>query len=131
MFGHKGRFRFRETALVRNKRAGTIPNPGRRPVPEYKTRFPACWFGDSFPYSTENPTNEYAKRHPTVKGQEFVEWLIQMTTDRGDLVVDPFAGSGTVAAAAAAVGRRCLSCDLSEEFVALANERLKKGDRNG
>src|SRR5690606_37260771 len=35
LFGHKGRFKFRQTELVRNKRAGTIPNKGRKPVPEF------------------------------------------------------------------------------------------------
>ena len=68
--------------------------------------------------------NEYAKQHPTVKGQEFIEWLIRMTTDEGDTVVDPFVGSGTVAAAAKATGRHFIVGDVSAEFCEIARKRL-------
>ena len=123
LFGHKGRFTFRKTALLKNKRAGTVPNPGRKRVPDFKTRFPSCWFGEEFPCSSENPTNPYAKKHPTVKTREFLEWVILMTTDPGDLVVDPFCGSGSLVAAAEATGRRYVAGDISPEFVALSKTR--------
>lgn len=126
IFAHKGRFRFRKTALVRNKKAGTVPNPGRKPVPEFKTRFPSCWFGDEFPESSENPT--FQKKtgflHPTIKTVEFMEWLILMSTDPGDLVLDPFMGSGTTAEAAKRTSRRFVGCEVDPTFHQYCQQRL-------
>lgn len=40
------------------------------------------------------------------------------------LVLDPFAGSGTVGVVAAALGRRFVGVDVSKEYVEMANERI-------
>jgi hypothetical protein len=55
-----------------------VPNKGRKPVPEYKTRMPSCWFGEQYPFSTENPitVKKLGLEHPTVKSLEFAKWLI-------------------------------------------------------
>jgi DNA modification methylase len=50
---------------------------------------------------------------------------IALTSCEGDLVLDPFVGSGTTALAAAALGRRCLGYDISEPYVQIAEQRLK------
>ena len=131
IFAHKGRFKFHSTELLRNKRAGTVPNKGRKPVPEWKRRFPSAWFGPNFPYSSENPQFQKklkaigAKaRHPTIKGREFCEWLIQLTTHKGGMVVDPFAGSGTIPLAAAALGRSVVAGDKIAAFAELTKLRI-------
>lgn len=49
---------------------------------------------------------------------------IALSTDPGDLVLDPFVGSGTTALAAMELRRRCVGFDLSDEYVRLAQERL-------
>lgn len=128
VFAHKGHFCFRQTKLLRNKRAGTIPNKGRRPVAEFKTRLPSCWFGDEYPWSSENPTFQKKRdfQHPTIKSQEFIEWLILISTEVGDVVLDPFVGSGTVAAAAKKLGRNYIACDISPEFCEMARRRLQE-----
>lgn len=124
MYGTKGKHRFRKTQLLRNKRAGTIPNPGRKPVPEWKTRFPSCWFGDDFPKSTANPVTQKQWRHPTPKDPEFIEWMILIHTDPGDLVVDPFCGSGPTAVAAKKTGRCFVGGDIVREYVAMTQVRV-------
>lgn len=131
LYAYKGRFKFKTTQLLRNKRAGTIPNKGRKPVPEWKKRFPSHWFGKDFPRSTENPRFQKMllekgapTTHPTIKGLEFCKWVIQLTTDPGDLVVDLCAGSGTTLLAAKQLGRRFLGCEIEERFVELARWRL-------
>ena len=43
----------------------------------------------------------------------------------GDIVFDPFIGSGTTAVAAKRLGRRFLGCDIKPEYVKIAEERLK------
>lgn len=128
LFAHKGRFRFRKTQLVKNKRAGTIPNKGRKPVPEFKTRLPSCWFGEEYPWSSENSVFQKTNGiyHPTIKGLAFVEWLILLSTDEGDIIVDPFCGSGTTAVAAKKLNRRFICGDVSQEYCRIAEERCTR-----
>jgi len=51
--------------------------------------------------------------------------LVAMATEPGELVVDPFLGQGTTAAAAVESGRRFLGCDVDPGAVSLALERLR------
>jgi len=57
-------------------------------------------------------------------GQKAIERCILMTTDTGDLVLDPTCGSGTTAVAAEKWGRRWITCDTSRVAVTLAKQRL-------
>lgn len=63
-------------------------------------------------------------RHPTQKPLALVRRSLVASTDPGDLVVDPFAGSGTTAVAAVGLGRRFLGAELDPEYAALARQRL-------
>jgi DNA modification methylase len=49
---------------------------------------------------------------------------IALSTKPGDLVLDPFVGSGTTAVAALALGRRCVGFDVSDEYVRVAKQRV-------
>lgn len=130
MFGHKGKFVFQPTKLLKNSRGGVVPSAGRKPVSEYKTRFPSCWFGDEFPYSSECPRTKMKHEwdHPTVKGLEFIKWIILLTTKEGDTILDPFMGSGTTAVAAKMLNRNFIGCDISSDFVELGKRRLSELD---
>lgn len=55
-----------------------------------------------------------------------VEPCIRSTTRPGDLVLDPFVGSGTVAVVAAELGRRFIGIELNPDYLALARGRLSK-----
>jgi DNA modification methylase len=50
--------------------------------------------------------------------------VVEASTNPGDLVLDPFVGSGTTAAVCKKLGRRCIGIDSSEEYVRIAKERL-------
>lgn len=65
-------------------------------------------------------------RHPTEKPLKLMELLIRVSSNRGDLVVDPFMGSGTTCVAAKALGRSFLGFDLEAEYVQMARDRLKR-----
>lgn len=52
--------------------------------------------------------------------------IIKASSNPGDLVMDPFSGSGTTALAAAILKRQYLAIDLSENYVAAAKERIEK-----
>jgi DNA modification methylase len=49
---------------------------------------------------------------------------IALTSREGDLVLDPFVGSGTTAIAAVELGRRCLGYDISEKYIDVAERRV-------
>jgi site-specific DNA-methyltransferase (adenine-specific) len=62
--------------------------------------------------------------HPAQKSERLVERLMLASSNRGDLVVDPFLGSGTSAVVARRLGRRFAGCDLNPDYVRLALKRL-------
>ncbi|MBQ9259185.1 MAG: site-specific DNA-methyltransferase [Neisseriaceae bacterium] len=66
-------------------------------------------------------------KHPTQKPLALVERCIQAATNRGDLIFDPFMGSGTTGVAAIKYGRYFCGCELEKDFFELAKERLKNG----
>ncbi|NQU10343.1 site-specific DNA-methyltransferase, partial [bacterium] len=62
--------------------------------------------------------------HPNHKPFRVVEPLIRTWSKPGDLIVDPFAGSGSIPVAAVRLGRRAVCFELEAEWVARVNERL-------
>lgn len=62
--------------------------------------------------------------HPWQQGVEGFEKLVRFFSGLGELVCDPFAGSGTTAVAALRHGRRFVGCDVDADAVALARARL-------
>lgn len=54
------------------------------------------------------------------------ELCIKASTEEGDLVLDPFVGTGTTVLQASILGRRYLGFDLSEKYVGIAKRRLKE-----
>ena len=64
--------------------------------------------------------------HPTQKPVMALLPLIMAYSQMGDIVLDPFAGSGTTAVAAAALGRRYIGIELVPKYAAIARERLAR-----
>lgn len=62
--------------------------------------------------------------HPTQKPLELIEKLIELTTNKDDLVVDPFMGSGTTAAACKILKRNYIGFEIDKEYCKKAIERV-------
>jgi site-specific DNA-methyltransferase (adenine-specific) len=62
--------------------------------------------------------------HPAPFPEELPHRLIQLFTFKGDVVLDPFAGSGTTCLAALLDGRGYIGYDTNPEYVALARQRI-------
>ena len=62
--------------------------------------------------------------HPTQKPVALMRWLLEEFTQPGDLVLDPYMGSGPVARAAKDCGRRYVGIELSEAYCEIAAKRL-------
>lgn len=58
--------------------------------------------------------------------EELVERCLLMATNPGDLILDPYAGSGTTGVVAARLGRRFIGIEIDPDYHALATERVSK-----
>lgn len=62
--------------------------------------------------------------HPTEKPLEMIRRIVRVSSHPGDLVLDPFMGSGTTAAACVETGRRFVGFETSGEYVRMAEARI-------
>lgn len=67
--------------------------------------------------------------HPTQKPLRLVRRAILASTNEGDLVFDPFSGSGTTGVAAKELGRFFVGAEMEEEFTELAARRIRAAER--
>src|SRR4051794_24703041 len=65
-------------------------------------------------------------RHPTEKPLGLMLELVESSSRSGDVVLDPFAGSGSTLVAAVLAGRRAIGCELDPRYVGVAIERLAR-----
>lgn len=63
-------------------------------------------------------------RHSHEKPEELIEFLMRKSSDEGEVVLDPFAGSGTTAAVAKRLGRDFITMEMDDGYVEIANERI-------
>lgn len=64
------------------------------------------------------------KQHPTEKPLKLFEYLIESSSNAGDVVLDPCLGSGTTAVACKKLNRNYIGIEISEEYCKIAEERL-------
>lgn len=76
-----------------------------------------------------NPKAKERSGYPTQKPVVLLERIIQISTNAGDIVLDPFCGSGTTLVAAALLDRRGIGMDISDDAVELARKRLANPQR--
>lgn len=89
---------------------------GRRPIPKRRS---GVIHVDKIP-SGQNI-------HPTEKPVALLRQLIEMSTDPGDLVVDPFSGSGSTSVAAKELGRDSWAFEIDEQYIESSRSRLANG----
>jgi site-specific DNA-methyltransferase (adenine-specific) len=68
--------------------------------------------------------------HPTEKPVSLMRYYIENSTDKGDIVIDPFAGSGTTGVACMQSGRKFLGIEMDESFYNTACKRLTAQNQN-
>jgi len=136
--------------LLRKRKRGFTFNtdPVRIPYNAHTTRYPARTQAESSQYGgarketwTPHPLGARPRdvleipvlangtrektAHPTQKPVQLIRRLVLASSNPGDLVVDPFAGSGTTAVVAETQGRRWVALEADPTFVGLACERLQ------
>lgn len=66
------------------------------------------------------------KLHPTEKPVAIMEYLVSKSTDEGNVVLDPFMGSGTTGVACANLNREFIGIEMDEGYFNIAKERIEK-----
>ena len=64
--------------------------------------------------------------HPAMYSEKLIEPFVKATTDKNDLVLDVFAGSGTTGAVALDLGRRFVGYEINGDFCKLCEQRLNE-----
>ena len=86
-------------------------------------------------WNIKAPQKEEKKfgKHPTQKPLRLLERIVLASTNPGDLIFDPFAGSSTTGVAAIRHGRRFIGCELDNGFISISKNRLQSAieDKNG
>lgn len=80
--------------------------------------------GDVWEIPFLNPKAKERVGYPTQKPIHLLEKIIKLVTDEGDLVLDPFSGSGTTLVASKLMRRKFIGMDINPEAVALTESRL-------
>jgi DNA modification methylase len=88
----------------------------------YRT-MPNIWFVKSG-YMKSSP-DKISYNHPATYPELLAQRHILTWSNKGDIVLDYFSGSGTTAKMAMLMARNYIGCDISKEYVDLANERLE------
>jgi len=65
------------------------------------------------------------KYHPVQLPEKLLEFVIKLTTEKGDIVLDPMCGTGTTLVVAKRIGRDYIGVDIDPVYVEIANKRLK------
>lgn len=89
----------------------------------YVTLYNCFWAGSPLYRKSERGQS----LHPTQKPAELMRWLVDRYTKPGDLVLDPYMGSGPVAQACSDLGRRYIGIEIEKDYCDIAVGRLTQG----
>ena len=78
----------------------------------------------------QEPGRPKEKRiHPTQKPLALMYWCLENYSKEGDLILDPFCGSGTTCVAAKMLGRHYIGIDISEKYCEIARKRIEAAEK--
>ena len=93
-----------------------------RPKPrEYSRRWNVWWISSGYFKST---VDKIAYKHPAIFPEALARDHIMSWSNEGDVVLDPFVGSGTTCKIAKQLGRNYIGIDISQEYIDIAKERV-------
>lgn len=80
--------------------------------------------GNAWEFSHMHYCNKNRKKHPTQKPEGLYERMILTSSNEGDLVIDPFVGSGTLLRVCQQTNRRGIGIDINPDYIEMTKERL-------
>lgn len=106
---------FNKSIYARDEAGAIISSGSKKGVP----------LGDVWDIPYLNPKARERTGYPTQKPVLLLERIIKLATNKGDLILDPFCGSGTTLVAAALHERKAIGIDISEEAVEITRRRIE------
>lgn len=82
--------------------------------------------GNVWEFSHLHYCHKNRQAHPTQKPEALFERMILASSEAGDTVLDPFAGSGTALRVCQQTGRNCIGIDINPDYIEMARERLQE-----
>ena len=76
--------------------------------------------------SLTKPSEKTEGKHPTQKPEYLRERIVLASTEEGQVILDPFCGSGTTGVESVRFGRKFIGIDVSEEYLEISKRRLEK-----
>lgn len=72
------------------------------------------------------PSEKKEGKHPTQKPEYLLERIVLASTEEGQVVLDPFCGSGTTGVEAIRCSRKFIGIEVNEEYLEISKRRLEK-----
>lgn len=108
--------------VTRREQDGSLTSKGKKVIKPFGIRTNIWRYNNGKGFATKD---EIAYEHPAIFPEKLVEDHIVSWSDEGEVVLDPFCGSGTVAKVATALRRRWVGIEISKEYCEIANKRLR------
>ncbi|MDZ7624848.1 MAG: site-specific DNA-methyltransferase [Ignavibacteriaceae bacterium] len=100
---------------------------GQNKEGNFRDTFPSnIWTDISVPFWSMPENTD----HPTQKPEKLLAKIILASTNKGDVIFDPFIGSGTTAVVAKKLGRKYVGVEVDEYYCCLAEKRLAQAENN-
>ena len=109
--------KFNETQILKPSE-GYLKDKRYNPK-EWLYRLPDNWY-----WTKASAHNSNNKNHPTEKNVECIEYMLQMSTNEKDIILDPFMGSGTTGVACKNLNRKFIGIELDEKYFTIAKDRI-------
>lgn len=98
--------------------------------PEDALKKPGLQMRSVWSMGTPKPVEKKFGKHPTQKPEDLLKRIILASTNKGDTVLDPFAGSSTTGIASHLFGRNFIGIDLEKKYLDLSIKRFEELDKN-
>jgi len=98
--------------------------------PEDQLKKPNLQMRSVWAIGTPKPTEKKFGKHPTQKPEDLLKRIVLASTNKGDLVLDPFTGSSTTGMASYLFGRNFIGIDTEPKFLDVSIKRFEELDQN-
>lgn len=113
--------------VTRREKDGTLTNKGQKTVSEFGVRTNIWKYVNGKGFATQD---DIAYEHPAIFPEKLVEDHIISWSNEGDIVLDPFGGSGTTIKKAIELNRQWIYIEISPEYSRIAQERINNLNNN-
>ena len=108
--------------VTRREKDGSLTNKGKKVINPFGVRTNIWRYSNGKGFATKD---KIAYQHPAIFPEKLVQDHINAWSNPGDLVLDPFAGSGTTGKVAKMLNRNWIMIESVEEYCKIANERIQ------